>query len=156
MPRRENDFGVLPYSLPFSRLHRIKVPPPARNAGFVPAFYQRGLAAMEFRVDQHRDSFEDAAPRQPQQAQSAPSRPHAGFQRSTANIGGHEIRAQMLVISAEGTYLGTVEGIEGDEIRLGDAPDGAHRLLPLSLVAGVDGERVMMRDRGDNVFGMEA
>jgi hypothetical protein len=102
---------------------------------------------MEFYVDQHRDNLEDAAPRQPQQAQSSPA---VGF------VGGHKISAQMLVISDEGTYLGVVEGIEGDEIRLGGRDDLAHRLVPLSLVAGVDGDRVIIRSRGDNVFGMEA
>jgi hypothetical protein len=113
---------------------------------------------MEFRVDQHRDSFEDAALRQSQQVQSAQpdteSSPDAAPGAAPANafVGGHEIRAHMLVMSADGTYLGVVEGIEGDEIRL----DGAHRLLPLSLVSGVDGERVIMRSRGDNAFGMEA
>ncbi len=86
---------------------------------------------------------EDAAPRQPQQAQSA------YFNR-------HEITPGMLVMSAEGTFVGTVQGIEGDEIRLSPGGDAEHTLLPLSLVDGVDDNRVIMRSRGDNAFGMEA
>jgi hypothetical protein len=68
----------------------------------------------------------------------------------------HEIRPDMLVMSADGGFLGTVEAVEGDEIRLSAGGDPEHRLLPLSLVDGVDDNRVIMRSRGDNAFGMEA
>jgi hypothetical protein len=100
-------------------------------------------------VDQQHDSAEDAAPHRAQQAQSS-------GQARTAYFNRHEIKRDMLVMSAEGTFLGTVQGIEGDEIRLSPGGDAEHTLLPLSLVDGVDDNRVVMRGRGDNAFGMEA
>jgi hypothetical protein len=107
------------------------------------AFLASPSRQRSFAVDQQHDSSKDAAPARPQQAQSA------YFNR-------HEIRRDMLVMSAEGTFLGTVQGIEGDEIRLSPGGDAEHTLLPLSLVDGVDDNRVIMRSRGDNAFGMEA
>jgi hypothetical protein len=96
-------------------------------------------------MDQQHDGREDAAARRVQQAQST-------------MYAGHEIRAKMSVLSADGEFLGTIQEIDGDEIRLraGADSDAEHVLLPLSLVAGVEGDRVIMRGRGDNAFGMEA
>lgn len=94
-------------------------------------------------MDQQRDRLEDAAARQPQQAQSAV-------------VAGHEIRPGMTVVADDGGFIGVVEAIEGDEMRMAPDADGVHRLLPLSLVAGAADNRVIMRGRGDNAFGMEA
>jgi len=66
------------------------------------------------------------------------------------------VEPNMPVVSADGEIIGVVEGIEGETIRLVRDGHGEHRLLPLSLVAGVADGKVTMRERGDNAFGMEA
>ena len=68
------------------------------------------------------------------------------------------IREGMEVVSDEGAHVGTVAGIEGDEILLGREASSAatQEFVPLSLVAAVEGNRVIMRARGDNSFGEEA
>jgi hypothetical protein len=68
------------------------------------------------------------------------------------------IRQGMEVVSSEGSHVGTVAGIEGDEILLTPegSDEGSQQFVPLSLIEGIDGERVLMRARGDNVFGEEA
>jgi hypothetical protein len=68
------------------------------------------------------------------------------------------IREGMEVVSDEGSHIGTVAGIEGDEILLGPegSAGGAREYVPLSLVAAVDGACVIMAARGDNAFGEEA
>ena len=79
-------------------------------------------------------------------------------ERQAGSEGGAQtIVAGMEVIEADGTHLGTVETVDGDEIKLtrGDG-DPDHRLLPLSLVDVVTDGRVMMLGRGDNAFGMPA
>ena len=83
--------------------------------------------------------------------------------RQRQSVGGSyaaQLRPAMQVMDGDGGFVGTVEAIEGDEIRLAAGPDGdPHRLLPLSLVDGIDGidgNRVMLRSRGDNAFGVAA
>ncbi|MFA7603988.1 MAG: DUF2171 domain-containing protein [Novosphingobium sp.] len=69
-----------------------------------------------------------------------------------------QIREHMEVIDADGRHCGTVDHCEGDRIKLtrSDSPTGAHRYVPLTLVAGIEGDKVRLRERGDNVFGMES
>lgn len=93
-------------------------------------------------MNQAHGGPEDGAPHQPQQEQSG------GF--------AERIRPHMEVVSAEGEHIGTVDSIEGDEIKLarGDSPDGRHSYVPLSLVDAVEESRVIIRSRGDNAFGV--
>ncbi|MEO6091977.1 MAG: DUF2171 domain-containing protein [Novosphingobium sp.] len=68
------------------------------------------------------------------------------------------IREGMEVISNEGSHIGTVAGIEGDEIvltREASSREG-REFVPLSLIDAIDGNRVITRGRGDNSFGEEA
>ena len=61
-----------------------------------------------------------------------------------------QIAPGMEVIEADGTHLGMVEAVDGDEIRLTrEDGDPEHRLVPISLVDVVTNGRVMMRGRGD-------
>ena len=77
-----------------------------------------------------------------------------------------EIREHMEVIGADGVHLGTVDRVEGDHIKLIRADsgqgshEGHHHLLPLGLVAEVEGDKVRLsanaavalqfEDEGDN------
>ena len=88
------------------------------------------------------------------------------FDRGTSQQGGgsgttsrfaDQIREHMPVIDSSGQQCGTVDHVEGDRIKLSrsGSPDGQHHYVPLSQVTGIEGGKVCLRDRGDNVFGME-
>jgi hypothetical protein len=67
------------------------------------------------------------------------------------------IREHMEVVGADGVHLGTVDGIEGDRIKLTkkDSGQGSHRghhhYIPASLVAEVDGDKVWLSANADVV-----
>jgi hypothetical protein len=91
--------------------------------------------------------------------------PHSGRQhRKTFDDGdtggyiGPRIHSRMEVFDADGARVGIVECVEGDRIRLASVDPESHQpeYLPLGVVAGVEGDRVYLRGRGDNAFGMEA
>jgi hypothetical protein len=60
------------------------------------------------------------------------------------------IKQHMEVIGADGVHIGTVDGVENGRIRLSkaDSGEGHHRghyhYLDLTLVAGVEGEKVRL------------
>lgn len=72
------------------------------------------------------------------------------------------IREHMEVIGADGVHVGTVDGIEGDRIKLTKADSGAqleqaegahsghHHYIPLGLVAAVEGNQVRLSATGAN------
>ncbi|NLR69834.1 DUF2171 domain-containing protein [Novosphingobium sp. ERN07] len=74
------------------------------------------------------------------------------------------IREHMEVIGADGAHIGTVDGIEGDRIKLtkkdsgagfeGGTHEGHHHYLSCGLVAGVEGDRVRLSANGDTAWGM--
>lgn len=77
-----------------------------------------------------------------------------------------KIREHMTVVGADGVHVGTVDGIEGDRIKLtrnateaeagyGGSHAGHHHYLPLGLVASVDGQIVRLSANGDVAYGME-
>ena len=51
-----------------------------------------------------------------------------------------QIREHMQVVGNDGELVGTVDGLDGDELRLtkSGAPDGKHHFLPLATVEAVD------------------
>jgi hypothetical protein len=51
-----------------------------------------------------------------------------------------QIREHMQVVGNDGELIGTVDRIDGDELRLtkSGAPDGRHHFLPLATVEAVD------------------
>ena len=67
------------------------------------------------------------------------------------------IREHMEVVGADGVHLGTVDGIEGDRIKLTrkDSGQGAHRghhhFIPASLIAEVDANKVWLSANSDVV-----
>jgi len=66
------------------------------------------------------------------------------------------LRAGMSVIDGSGHAIGTVTGVDGERIRLtsSDPHDDGDSFLPVSLVDGIDGNRVLLSGRGDASFGM--
>ncbi len=50
------------------------------------------------------------------------------------------IKERMEVVCSKGMHVGTVDHINGDQIKLtkSDSEDGMHHLIPTSLVASVD------------------
>ena len=72
------------------------------------------------------------------------------------------IKEHMEVIGADGVHVGTVDHIDGDRIKLTKADSGSgaheghHHYLPLSQVAGIEGDRVRLASSGSTAYGMEA
>lgn len=69
-----------------------------------------------------------------------------------------QIREHQEVVDANGNHVGTVDHVQGDQIKLArsDSSDGQHHYVQLSQVVGIEGDRVRLRERGDNDFGQEA
>ena len=78
-----------------------------------------------------------------------------------------QIKEHMEVIGADGVHVGTVDGVEGDRIKLtkqdSDAEiegaegqhSGHHHYIPLGLVADVEGDQVRLSATGANAYAME-
>ena len=66
------------------------------------------------------------------------------------------VREGMSVVDSYGHVIGTVAGVEGDRLRLSshDSHDDGAAFLPISLIDGVDGDRVLLSGRGDASFGL--
>ena len=71
------------------------------------------------------------------------------------------IQEHMEVIGADGVHVGTVDGVEGDRIKLTKKDSGAqiegaegaheghHHFIPLGLVADVEGDQVRLSANAD-------
>lgn len=81
-----------------------------------------------------------------------------GSARSSGGIGAiGAIRREMAVVGSDGSYIGTVDAVEGDRIRLkSTGSKGDDQYLPITLVDGVDDGRVILSRRGDASFGLGA
>jgi len=66
-----------------------------------------------------------------------------------------QVREHMEVIGADGVHVGTVDGVEGDRIKLTrkDSGEGSHKghhhFIPTSLIAEVEGDRVRLSANAD-------
>jgi hypothetical protein len=66
-----------------------------------------------------------------------------------------KIKEHAEIIGADGVHVGTVDGIEGERIKLtkkdagGGSHKGHHHFIPLSLVAGVEGNTVRLSANAD-------
>lgn len=73
-----------------------------------------------------------------------------------ANVTG--VKKNMEVIGADGAHVGTVDGIEGNRIKLTKADSGAgghaghHHYISAGLVAGVEGNKVRLSSTGANAM----
>ena len=65
------------------------------------------------------------------------------------------IKEHAEVIGADGVHVGTVDGVEGDRIKLTKkdsgqgSHEGHHHFIPLSLVADVEGDKVRLSANAD-------
>jgi hypothetical protein len=77
---------------------------------------------------------------------------------ATAGRFADQIREHMEVLDHTGAHLGTVDHVDGDRIKLArsDSNDGKHHFVEVSQVNGIEGNKVRLRERGDNDFGQEA
>ena len=123
--------------------------------------------------DMRRQGARQSQQSQSQQGQPQQSQPQQGqnqgrqqqqFDSGTRQPGGSgggearfadQIRPHMQVVDGNDQSVGTVDHIDGDRIKL-TREGGEHHYLMLSQVAGIEGDRVRLRDRGDTTFGMEA
>ncbi|HEV7416318.1 DUF2171 domain-containing protein [Tianweitania sediminis] len=66
-----------------------------------------------------------------------------------------QIKEHAEVIGADGVHVGTVDGVEGDRIKLTKKDsgqgrhEGHHHFIPLSLVAEVEGDKVRLSANAD-------
>ncbi|WP_315919675.1 DUF2171 domain-containing protein [Mesorhizobium sp. SP-1A] len=67
-----------------------------------------------------------------------------------------KIREHMEVVGADGVHIGTVDGVEGDRIKLTKADSGMgrthkghHHYIPIALLAEVDGNKVWLSANSD-------
>jgi hypothetical protein len=60
-----------------------------------------------------------------------------------------DIREHMDIVDADGMHVGTVDNVEGERIKLTrkDSPDGKHHFLDAKQVAGVEGNKVKLKDK---------
>lgn len=72
-----------------------------------------------------------------------------------------KVREHMEIIGADGTHVGTVDRVEGNRIKLtkADSGEGAHEghhhYIPLSIVAGVEQNKVRLSANADVAVTME-
>lgn len=97
---------------------------------------------------------DDARDGQPQQFDQSGGQMAGGGMGSDGDLAG-QIREHMSVIDAEGTQVGTVDGVENDQIKLtrSGSSDGQHHYLPIDRVVGIEGDTIRLHDSGDSVFG---
>lgn len=66
---------------------------------------------------------------------------------------GSDVRENMKVIDAEGAPIGTIDHIEGDQLKLkredGLGNHGGHHFIPRGLVADVEGDTVRLSAKAD-------
>lgn len=71
-----------------------------------------------------------------------------------------DIREHMEIVGADGTHVGTVDRIEGSRIKLTKSDNGGaghaghHHYLKLSLVAGIEDNKVKLSENGDAALDM--
>jgi hypothetical protein len=56
----------------------------------------------------------------------------------------NEIKEHMTVVGKDGGRVGTVDGVEGNRIKLTKGSDGQHRYIDKNLVASVEGDSVKL------------
>ena len=76
-------------------------------------------------------------------------------------MSGHapQVREHMEVVGSDGQHVGTVDKLEGDRIKLTkrDDPDHSgqhHHYVPVSAIAGVEGNRVRLNMPADRARGL--
>jgi len=90
-----------------------------------------------------------------EQADAGGSASGSGAEFATAS---GTVRTGMIVVDSYGHTIGVVAGVEGERLRLAstDPHDDGVAFLPVSLIDGIDADRVLLVGRGDASFGMAA
>ncbi|HEY0919624.1 DUF2171 domain-containing protein [Devosia sp.] len=71
------------------------------------------------------------------------------------------IREHMEIIGADGVHVGTVDGVDGDRIKLTRADSGMgshkghHHFIPIGLVADIEGDTVRLSANADVAVSFE-
>lgn len=104
---------------------------------------------------QPEDQIPAKLSRAPREQADTASSPASGPEFPTAS---GTVRAGMTVVDSYGHAIGVISGVEGDRLRLAsnDPHDDGFAFLPLSLIDGIDGNRVLLAGRGDGSFGMQS
>jgi len=94
---------------------------------------------------------EDPEPPRAEQPRAAGDANGQGYETQEGTI-----RIGMEVVDGYGNVLGRITGIEQGRMRLSsnDPHDDGVAFMPISLVDGIDGERVLLAGRGDASFGV--
>jgi hypothetical protein len=89
----------------------------------------------------------------PTEQSDGASQPASGAEFKTS---AGTLRAGMSVIDSYGHVIGIVSSVDGEQMRLASADphDDGHAFLPVSLIDGIDGSRILLGGRGDASFGM--
>lgn len=104
---------------------------------------------------QAREFYDGPAEQAPRAVDRGSNRPDPEAQFPTA---AGIVRAGMTVVDSYGHVLGVVADLDGERLRLASADphqDGVS-FLPVSLIDGIDDDRVLLGGRGDASFGIDA
>lgn len=65
-----------------------------------------------------------------------------------------EIREDMKVVGSDGEHVGTVDSVEGDQIKLtkNDSPNGQHNYISTDMVESCEGSTVTLSQNADEVI----
>ncbi len=58
----------------------------------------------------------------------------------------NDIQEDMMVVGSDGEHVGTVDKVEGDQIKLTkkDSPNGEHNYVPCNMAESIDGDTVTL------------
>ena len=96
------------------------------------------------RDQRQQQQQQNSTPRQQQQFDGGGARQPGGGAPDARFA--DQIREHMEVVDASGAHLGTVDHVQGDQIKLtrSDSSDGRHTYLPLGQVAGIENGKVRL------------
>lgn len=71
----------------------------------------------------------------------------SGQQSGASGTFAGQIQPHQEVVDASGNHVGTVDHVQGDQIKLArsDSSDGQHHYVPMSEVSGIQGGKVCLR-----------
>jgi len=66
----------------------------------------------------------------------------------------NDITEDMTVVGSDGEHVGTVDKVEGDQIKLtkNDSPNGQHNFISVDLVDSVDGDTVTLSQTAEDAI----
>ena len=66
----------------------------------------------------------------------------------------NDIQEDMMVVGSDGEHVGTVDKVEGDQIKLTkkDSPNGQHHYVPCDMAESVDGDTVTLSQTAEEVI----